>query len=238
MPRFLKVPRSEQQVSSLFTVQKSKEEAFEVTTNRSEGEVVDSEIFIRKTFETDVSLGCKLLFQHYYKALCNHAMRIVYSREVCEDIVSEVFCTFLDHKAYEQINKSYRAYLVTATKNRCLNHLRRTHHKSLPIESAQYEETSDSNLPERLMLYADLSQRIEELVSGLPPQCRKIFIMNRFEEKMAKEIAHDLKLSTRTVEVQIAKALSILKNGLKHYLFELLIFFQLAYITGHHTISI
>ena len=233
MPDLFGLLPSEEHNVSFFGLLKSESGPFETVDNKPKNSIVDSEIFIRKTFETDVALGCKLLFQLYYKALCNHAVRIVYSREVSEDIVADVFCSFWDHKAYEQINRSYRAYLVTATRNRCFNYLKRSHYKDLSIESAQDQETSASKLPERIMQYADLSQRIETLVSNLPPQCQKIFIMNRFEGKMAKEIARDLNLSTRTIEVQIAKALSVIKLGLKDYWVEVYILVQSTCLSDH-----
>jgi RNA polymerase sigma-70 factor (family 1) len=232
------LPSCEDQTTSVFEILQGDIGTFQDVASGTESTLVDSEIFIRKTFESDVAQGCKLLFQLYYKALCNHAVRIVYSREVGEDIVADVFCRFWDHKAYHQINRSYRAYLLTATRNSCFNYLKRSHYKDLPIESAQDLETSASNLPERIMQYADLNQRIESLVSSLPPQCQKIFIMNRFEGKMAKEIAQNLNLSTRTIEVQIAKALTVIKLGLKDYWLELFILVQSALLSGHFPVSI
>ena len=59
-----------------------------------------------------------------------------------------------------------------------------------------------------MIRFDELAHRVDELVAALPPQCRKIFIQNRFEGRRAKDIAQELQLSVRTVEVHIAKALS------------------------------
>jgi RNA polymerase sigma-70 factor (ECF subfamily) len=56
---------------------------------------------------------------------------------------------------------------------------------------------------------------VEELVEAMPPQCKISFIMHRFEGKKYQEIADDLHISTRTVEVHIRRAVAILRRGLK-----------------------
>lgn len=66
------------------------------------------------------------------------------------------------------------------------------------------------------MRYNELYHKVDELVTALPPQCRNAFIMNRFEGKRARQIAEEMQISVRTVEVHIAKALAILREGLKN----------------------
>ena len=62
-----------------------------------------------------------------------------------------------------------------------------------------------------------MSRRIQELIEELPPQCRKIFLLNRFEGKKYQLIADELKISIKTVEGHISKALVNLRAGLRDY---------------------
>jgi RNA polymerase sigma-70 factor (ECF subfamily) len=48
-------------------------------------------------------------------------------------------------------------------------------------------------------------------MNNLPPICRKVFLLHRFEGKKQKEIAEELGLSIRTIEAHIYKALQLLK---------------------------
>jgi hypothetical protein len=87
------------------------------------GLVNDKEIFIKNTFSKDPGLGCELLFKRYYSVLCSHSVRYVYSKSIAEDIVAEVFTSFWEKKAFENIQSSYRAYLFSMVRNSSLNYL-------------------------------------------------------------------------------------------------------------------
>ncbi|WP_157618677.1 RNA polymerase sigma-70 factor [Spirosoma spitsbergense] len=176
----------------------------------------DTELFIRRVFDTDAQKGCELLFRLYYKPMCSHAVRFVYSKEVAEDLVSDVFYTFWNTKAFLSVNRSFRAFLFRSVRNRAYNYLANEFKKNTPLESVEQQEMSPANGPESMMRFNELFQKVDELVAALPPQCRNAFILNRFEGKRAKEIAEEMQLSVRTVEVHIAKALAVLRDGLKN----------------------
>ena len=59
---------------------------------------------------------------------------------------------------------------------------------------------------------------IEKAIRQLPPQCQKIFIMNRFNDKSITQIAEELEISPRTVEKHIEIALKKLRQELADYL--------------------
>ncbi|CAG5067351.1 hypothetical protein DYBT9623_00071 [Dyadobacter sp. CECT 9623] len=191
--------------------------------------LADTEFFIRKTFETDVQKGCELLFQRYYKPMCSHAVRFVYSKDIAEDIVSDIFCNFWDAQIYRSVNISYGAYLFRSVRNRCFNYLQKEQNKTFPIDAAIENDPENSHLPEKMMQYEELYQQVNALVQGLPPQCQKVFVMNRFEGKGGKEIASELNLSTRTVEAHISKALNVIRNGLRHYWVESVLLFIIPF---------
>lgn len=177
----------------------------------------DTEFFIRRAFKTDPQKGCELLFRQYYRPLCTYAVRFVYAIEVAEDLVADVFYTFWNTKAYQQVNQSFRGYLFRSVRNRAYNYLANELKPNYPIELAGQSEMPPADGPELMIRFDELAHRVDELVAALPPQCRKIFIQNRFEGRRAKDIAQELQLSVRTVEVHIAKALSTLRNGLRDH---------------------
>jgi len=73
----------------------------------------------------------------------------------------------------------------------------------------------DDNQIERSIDASELENALYSAISDLPPKCRMIFKMNRFEGLTNGEIAERLELSKRTVETQITKALKILRLKLQ-----------------------
>lgn len=177
----------------------------------------DGEFFIRMAFRDNAKKGCELLFRRYHQVLCSHAIRFVYSREVAEDLVSEVFCRFWKTRAFESVTSSYRYYLFRSVRNEAYNYLRLEFKPMESIEAAELKESSRGQQPDTIAQYEEILNCVEKVVETLPNQCRKIFLMNRFEGKRYQEIADELDISVKTVEVHISKALSTMRRGLKDY---------------------
>ncbi len=176
-----------------------------------------AELFIRKTFEECAEKGFELLFSRYYGIMCSHAVRYVYSREIAEDLVSDVFCKFWKSRSFESVTSSYRFYLFRCVRNEAFNYLRLEFKKLEGIEMAESRETANGQRPDHMMQFEEVFTRVELLVESLPPQCRKVFLMNRFEGYKYKDIADELGISVKTVEAHISKALGTVRQGLKDY---------------------
>lgn len=183
---------------------------------------LDDEYHIRQAFEMSPEKGCEVLFLRYHKLLCSQAVRFVYSREVAEDLVGEVFCNFWEKKTYEHIDTSFRYYLLQTVRNKAFNYLRLEFKpfknlEDLEVDRKYLEGIADST-PEQIIIKQETLQRLKVTIEQLPPQCRKVFMMNRFDGKRYQEIATEMGLSEKTVEAHLAKALSYLKKGLRSYL--------------------
>ncbi|WP_229375810.1 RNA polymerase sigma-70 factor [Fibrella aquatilis] len=183
--------------------------------------MLDDEVLARQLFQTDPSAGCAWLFRRYYGLLCNHALRFVYSREVAEDIVGEVFCAFWTDKGYEKITTSYRAYLFVAVRNRCYNYLRwelsrKNDSDEAMLDSVTTAFSSATQTPADMVQFDELYQKINETIADLPPQCRRTFLMSRFEQKPYREIATEMGISVKAVEANISRALNTLRQMLRN----------------------
>ncbi len=154
------------------------------------------------------------LFELYYQKLVVFAMKYLGDLEIARDLVQDLFLSIYESRGSISIQTSLGSYLYGAVKNRCLNHIRhkavREKHRSSIIHS---ENGRDPDLEEKIEA-TELEARIYEIVSQLPGKCRQIFIMSRVDGKRNSEIADELKLSVRTVETQISKALKVLRDNL------------------------
>ncbi len=177
--------------------------------------IIDSEVLIRNYLVNNHEKGYELLFKRYYQPLCSHAVRFVYSKEVAEDLVMDVFSQFWHKKLHLAVNTSYRAYLFTTVRHAAYSFLRKElgRESQLDIVSSSEESTN----PQQLLQFDELSHKIEEIIGTISPQSQRVFILSRFEGKKNAEIAEELNLSIKTIEGHITKVLSVLRKSLKHH---------------------
>lgn len=184
----------------------------------------DSELFIRAAFEKTADEGFSLLFRRYHAVLCNHAIRYVWDKEVAQDIVSDVFFNCWKNQDFAKINTSYRAYLFGAVRNGCYNYLNRELNRRAPLESVKNWEAAIQR-PDQIVQFDELQHKIESIIAQLAPQCKRVFLLSRFEGKKYHEIANELNISSKTVEMHISKALQTIRTALKdEWLIALLLF--------------
>jgi RNA polymerase sigma-70 factor (ECF subfamily) len=55
-------------------------------------------------------------------------------------------------------------------------------------------------------------KKLHQYIDELPPRCKEIFIKNKLQKTIYKDIAEDMDISVKTVENQMSKALKHLKN--------------------------
>lgn len=178
---------------------------------------VDIELLLWNISTNDDEKSFRNLFEYYYPALCLYAKRFIKERETREDIVQDVFFSIWENRKYISVQTSARNYLLTCVRNHCLNFLRR-----------QTTESFDQIIQENIPIYAEnnddfytlteLQELLAKALDKLPDDYRRVFVLNRFEDKSYGEIAGSMNISTRTVERYKNKAIELLKKELKDYL--------------------
>jgi RNA polymerase sigma-70 factor (ECF subfamily) len=180
--------------------------------------MAQEDITILELLSADDESALDLLFDHYYGFLCNVVFRVINDAVYAEDIVQEMF-TDIWHKRHEiNIKTSLRAYLRRAAVNRSLNHIRKQRMKFDETEEAVISIEAQDVDGQMGMERDELEKRIFDCIENLPPKCKLIFGMSRFENMSYQEIADSLDISIKTVENQISKALKLLRQTVQHYL--------------------
>ena len=164
------------------------------------------------------------LFNTYYLILNLYAKKIIGDPIEAQDIVQNVFVKLYANRKSLNINTSVRSYLYRAVHNACLNHLRQNkihqgHHEHIRLQVSPIEDADT-------LITAEFEAKVWNAIQALPDQCRKIFVLNRFEGKKNSEIAELLGISQRTVETQISKALKKLRENLPGTLTALMLISQ------------
>ena len=155
----------------------------------------------------------KQLFEQYYNPLCNFANSILYDSTKAEDAVQDVFVKMWQKKDTLEDLEHLKSYLFRATKNKCIEYLRKLKlDQKLSEESARQLEVSSSiNTDDEADKYL-LKEKLFNSIRQLPPKCRDVFTMSKINGLTYNEIAEELGISSKTVENQMGRALRLLRE--------------------------
>ena len=143
-----------------------------------------------------------------------YAARFMDSGEDAEEVVQEVFVKFWEKCDTLSPDSSIKSYLYRSVHNFCLNAIK---HEKVKDSYRQYMVQSMESSSENVFESENqdkLRERIIGAIDNLPPRCSEIFKLSRFEGLKYQEIADHLGISVKTVEVQMGKALKVLRETL------------------------
>ena len=105
-------------------------------------------------------------------------------------------------------------YCFILTKNASLNYLEKENrHPTLSSEQLP-EVSGQADSPEDTLISEELFARYVKALDRLPERCREVFIRLREEKQSYAQVAEELNISTKTVDAQLQKALTRLKEAL------------------------
>lgn len=160
----------------------------------------------------------EMLFKEYYKVLTIFANKYIKDLETSKELVQELFVHLYERRETLDINSSLKSYLFRSVHNRCINHINARKIREKYTEHITHTREIAQNSLEDEVNVSELENALYRAIGELPPKCRAIFKLNRFDGLTNNEIADKLALSKRTVETQISKALKILRLKLEPYM--------------------
>lgn len=158
------------------------------------------------------------VFRRYYKDLVLFAGTILSNRrDICEDIVQDVFLDLWNRRSSISIKTSLKGFLLQSVRNGCLDELRHGKVVRAHVDYVSFLGNDTDSLTEQYILYSDLESRLKEGLSAMPEEYRQAFELNRIYGLKYKEISASLHVSERTIEERIGKALKFLRHYLRDF---------------------
>ena len=171
--------------------------------------------------KSDDRAALKDLFQEHYPLVCQAIHRFIRDHATTEDLAQEVFLRFWEKRHSIEVTSSLPAYLRRMAINEALGYLRRSKRYE-EDEFTPENEAGTHASAEETYLHSELQESVTAAINTLPPKCRTVFQLSRYEELTYREIADQMGISVKTVENQMGKALKILRERLQGYLHFLL----------------
>jgi RNA polymerase sigma-19 factor, ECF subfamily len=157
------------------------------------------------------------IFRANYALLVRVAEAMLRDRASAEEIAQDVMLELWRRRESLDVTESVRGYLLQATRNRSLNALR---HRAIERRSEPQVAGGISRLPstDAAVREGEIETAIHAAIGELPDRCRQVFELSRIDGLKYAEIATRLGISVKTVEVQMGKALRILRERLTQWL--------------------
>jgi RNA polymerase sigma-70 factor, ECF subfamily len=180
---------------------------------------LEDNIDLIKNLKNGDAQSMELLFRRLYPQLCAFANKFLHDTDEAEEVVQEVFYKIWKNRQNLDENQSVKCYLFTSVKNSCFTFLEHSKVKDKYATLLEYVYlTSNNNTTHDTLIVSELEKDFSQALEKLPPDCRKVFELSRFEGLKYHEIAARLNISIKTVETQMSRALSKIRVQLKDYL--------------------
>lgn len=160
----------------------------------------------------------KKLFHCLFPSIQNFAFSIVKSRQLAEEIASDVLMEVWVRRLKLMEVANLRLYLFTSAKNASLKKLKQENRFSpFSLDELQVEFISDYGNPEEILNGSELEKKVQEAINELPTRCKIIYKLAKEDKLRYSEIAELLEISVKTIDNQLVIANKKIISAIKYF---------------------
>ena len=156
-------------------------------------------------FDINSEMNFGVFYNAYYQRFVRYAFYYVNDLQAAEDLTHDALLYYWENRQKLPADTDVLGYILQTVKNKCLNYLK---HIQVEVEySKKHTELHEWEIETRIqtledesygtIFSKDIMKIVMESLSELPEQTRRIFVMNRLDDKSRKEIAALLNVSNR-----------------------------------------
>jgi RNA polymerase sigma-70 factor (ECF subfamily) len=154
------------------------------------------------------------IYEKYKDDLVTLAAALLNNISSAEDVVHDVFVSFIESSGRFRLTGSLRSYLATCVANnaRNVNKAKRRHH-SIALDNASPNNTASSS-PAAGMIFGEELSQLSLAIEQLPYEQREVLILHSYSGMKFKTIARQQNISINTVQGRYRYAIDKLRSML------------------------
>lgn len=156
------------------------------------------------------------IFDMYYMRLFSYVNTYTKNDSNTEDIVQETFIKLWNNRGNINVDSSILAFLHKIAYNIFIDSYRKGKRQQNLLDALSYEATTNSIEVEEDTTNQRKIEIVRRSIEELPPRCQEIFKLSKYEGLRYTEIAETLNISIKTVEAQMGKAFSYIRQQVKN----------------------
>lgn len=161
------------------------------------------------------------IYDRYKNDVFRFACYLVKDRREAEDIFQDVWLRLVRHQSWRNIEMgSLKPWLMTVAVNLHKDYLRKKRVRRLFFlkwDSNEPAAVRESETPQDIAGRAEVRQRIDQAIAGLPEKQRRVFVLKEIEGLKQEEIAGILGIPVGTVKSLLFRAVKQLRRALSAY---------------------
>ncbi len=155
-----------------------------------------------------------VIFNKYYRKVYAFSLHNFRNKEVAEGAVQDVFYNIWKDRSRIKEVKDLESWIFSICLNNIRKHFRKLTVAKKHLKSFTREYLESDNSTNTEVEYNDLLDKTDKIIEKLPRRQKTIFKYSTKESMSNYEISRELNISVRTVDNQLSRAKSFVKNAL------------------------
>lgn len=168
------------------------------------------------------------LFEKYAPKIYQFSLSYLKNEEDAKGLTQDVFIKVWEKREILDASQNIKAYIFKIAVNTIYDFIRHKNIENAFNDFARINFDIHSNNTWDTIIFEEMKSTLNKLVAQLPEQRRRIFNLSKRKGLSNDEIAQKLNISKRTVENQLYRALTFLKEHLKKDSIIALLFFYIV----------
>jgi RNA polymerase sigma factor (sigma-70 family) len=149
----------------------------------------------------------RAIYEKHVTDLLTLAANLLYDSSAAEDIVQEVFISFVKSVDQFRLRGSLKGYLSTCVANRARDYIRQKKRRPSVAVNEAAQMTSAAKSPIQLVICTEELQKLKQAITHLPYKQREVVVLRVHGEMKFRQIA-------KLQDVSVKTALSRYRYGL------------------------
>jgi len=154
------------------------------------------------------------IYEKYRNDLLILAIALLNDESTAEDVVHDVFVSFVQAIEKFKLTGSLKGYLLTCAANRARNKLRAQHQQNARLEKTGFASSSYANEPSQSIIANENLQLLGNAMAQLPYEQREVIMLHLQAAMTFRTIAKSQGISVNTVKSRYKYGLDKLRSTL------------------------
>jgi RNA polymerase sigma-70 factor (ECF subfamily) len=150
------------------------------------------------------------IYEKYEGDLRTIAANLLDDKAAAEDVVHDVFVSFLQIVDKFELKSSLAGYLKTCIANRARDYVRKRQRQVFPVDRTEKVKSND-DLPLQLVMHSEVLQKLDFAMNQIPYEQREAIVLHLHGRMKFKTIAGLQKVSIKTAHTRYRAGLDGLR---------------------------